>query len=239
MWNLLAKPHLREAVRTPGLPFLSCLCVGKQLREVGRSLSHPALFPLLTVLRPCEQCPFPFWNGHTTEVVLKRGLDDKAFYSLFLPCVHMHSCSFICSVKEFCASDYCFCPSQSFLDKLPSAWACGEEKRRKASKLRIPADLHGNSNLLPVQNLSILWLCESIYLLHAVNLLLRKWKWVLDNHSEQLGAALVVTELKLWKKCSLDTTPWDALMCQVTTPGSCLQSVLGYFSPILKEDLWI
>lgn len=59
---------------------------------------------------------------------------------------------------------------------------------------------------------------------------------MLDNHSEQLGAALVVTEIKLWKKCSLDTMPGDALMSQVTTSGSCFQSVLGYFSPILNED---
>lgn len=145
----------------------------------------------------------------------------------------------ICSVKALCASVICSYPSQSFLDKLPPALASGKERRRKASRLRIPADLHGNSDLLPVQYFSILWLCESIYLQHAVNLLLRKWKWVLDNHFEQLGAALVVTEIKLWKKFS----QYGALRCTNGPIGHTMEllaiSARIFFSNSEWRLLWI
>lgn len=77
MWNLWAKPDLCEADVTPGLPFLRLMGCGE---APGRCLevldSYPALFPPLPLLRPCCQCPFPFWNGHTTDVVLKTALDD-------------------------------------------------------------------------------------------------------------------------------------------------------------------
>lgn len=90
MWNLWGKSHFCAADRTPGLPFLA---VCGEAPEGGLEVldSHPALLPLLHCW---DLVSFPFWKGHTADVVLKRALDDKAFYSFFLPCVHMHSCSF-------------------------------------------------------------------------------------------------------------------------------------------------
>lgn len=109
------------------LGFVCWGCVGKHLREVCWCLAAILLY---SHSYHCDQCPFPFWNGHTTghtiDMVLKRALVDKAFYNFFLPCVYMHSCSFICSMKAFCASANCSYPSPSFPDKLSSAWACGK-----------------------------------------------------------------------------------------------------------------
>lgn len=155
MWTLCWKPHCCEADRGSwaSLPETNCVRVrmGSAWGRIGYAwqlscfLSTP-----VTLLRPCYKCPFPFWNGHTTDTVLNRGLDIKSFC---FP-VYTHKIVHLFVLwKHFVPPLIVFILPKVILTKpayFPSAWACEKERRRRASKIKIPADLHGNSALLPI-----------------------------------------------------------------------------------------
>lgn len=116
--RLCVENHIAVKLTRASLPKTNCVRVrmGKRVRE-----DWICLTVILLSLHSSDiaetlptRCPFPFWNGHTTDTVLKKGLDVKSFYFPVYTCKIV---LFICAVKALCTSANCFYPSQSYLDK--------------------------------------------------------------------------------------------------------------------------
>lgn len=135
------------------LPVTNCVCKCGKAHKGGMDMpdSHPAFFPLLWRCRDLVyKHPFPFCNAHTTDLVLKRGLDVKYFH---FPeqCMGL-SCLFVlwrCCVGLLIA----FIPPKVILTKnsvLPFCLSLWKREEWRTSEFEVPADLHGNSDRLLV-----------------------------------------------------------------------------------------
>lgn len=108
MQTLCWEPHCREADKGScvSLPESKCVRCVRTWGRFGHAWQSPCFCSRpLTLPRPCDKCPFPFWDGLTRDTVLKRGLDVESFC---LPVYILKIVLIICSVKTLFASANCF-----------------------------------------------------------------------------------------------------------------------------------
>lgn len=137
------------------LPVTNCVCKCGKAHKRGMDMpdSHPAFFPLFWHCWDLVyKRPFPFCNAHTTDLVLKGGFGCEIFS---LPkAVHgidLFICVFVlwrCCVGLLIA----FIPPKVILTNKNRRTSLLLElvKKRGAREFEVPADMHSNSDLLPV-----------------------------------------------------------------------------------------